>query len=156
MDKRIVVVSDSHGNQQILKDILLCHPHADLYLHLGDSEESLQNIYPFISVKGNNDYFIEEETKIVTIDDLKIYMTHGHKMHLSKENMVARANLHHCNAFFYGHTHVPFYEYYKGIYLLNPGSLAYPRSSYGKTYAIIDLIQDHTVNVEIKSLEKNY
>ncbi len=152
MLKRMIVVSDSHGNASILKDIVHRYPTADLYLHLGDSEESPQMLYPFVSVKGNNDYLIEEEVKIITFEPLKIFMTHGHRMYLSKENMVAKARLNHCNAFFYGHTHVPFYEYYEGVHLLNPGSLSYPRSSYGTTYAIVDIDKNQQVKVKIKSI----
>ena len=124
------------------------HPDAIAYLHLGDSQESEQEIYPFISVKGNNDYLINDEIKILHIENLNIFMTHGHRMYLSKDNMLAKAKANKCNMFLFGHTHRPYYEFYEGVHILNPGSLTYPRSVLNETYAIIN-IDDENVDVQI-------
>lgn len=146
--KEIVVVSDSHGNSQILLDIVNKHPYALAYLHLGDSQDYESNIHPFITVKGNNDYFISKEHRIIKIDNLMIYMIHGHKMYLNKENMVNKAKEKQCNVFLFGHTHRPFYEYVDGIHLLNPGSLSYSRSQIGETYATIKILNDKEIQVD--------
>ena len=151
MKKQIIVVSDSHSNNQILKDIYLLYPNADAYLHLGDSEDYEANIYPFITVRGNNDYYIDLEYRIIQIDNVRIYMTHGHKMYLSKENMAIKAKKNNCQMFLFGHTHKPFYELYDGIYLVNPGALAYPRSTMQETYAII-YIENDRIDVQFKQI----
>ena len=148
--KKIIIVSDSHGNDKALKDIILAHPNADAYLHLGDSETFEENIYPFITIKGNNDYYIVNEYRILHIGPLNIYMTHGHKMYLDKENIVSKARKNNCNMFLFGHTHKPFYELYKGIYIINPGSLAYPRSTMGETFAIVTIKDDNSIDVEFQ------
>ncbi|MNH47803.1 Phosphodiesterase YfcE [compost metagenome] len=40
--------------------------------------------------------------------------------------------------FIQGHTHIPVAEYKNGLYLLNPGSIALPKSNYPHTYGIIE------------------
>ncbi len=146
--EQIVVASDSHGNKKILDEIVLRHPRAISYLHLGDSGLSQDEIYPFISVKGNNDYLIDNEFRIVNINFLNIYMVHGHKMYLSKENMASKARQNNCNFFIFGHTHRPYFEIYQNVYLLNPGALAYPRGNMGATYAIINILDKEQIKVE--------
>ena len=150
--KQIIVVSDSHFNTSILKDIAFKHQNADLFLHAGDSEDYEANIYPFVSVKGNNDYLITDEIRIITFENLRILLTHGHKMYLSKENIVLKAKKHNCNVFIHGHTHVPYIEKVDDIYILNPGSLSYPRSVMGETYAIISIDDNKNVEIEIKQM----
>ena len=39
---RILVVSDSHGNDAALRRALLSQPKAEVVIHLGDGEEELQ------------------------------------------------------------------------------------------------------------------
>ena len=36
---KIIVVSDTHGNEKKLENIILKHQDADLFLHLGDGAE---------------------------------------------------------------------------------------------------------------------
>ena len=148
--KQILVVSDSHCNHDALMYLYSLYPKAVAYLHLGDSQESASYIYPFITIKGNNDYMISEEYRIVNIEHLKIYMIHGHQMYLNKDNMVAKANRYGCNVFMYGHTHVPFYEFYNGVHILNPGALNRPRSPIGATYALINIDDNNNISFEIK------
>lgn len=150
--KQILVVSDSHCNHDVLLYLLSIYPNALAYLHLGDSQESASYIYPFITIKGNNDFLIKEEYRIINVDCLKIYMIHGHQIYRNKDSMVARAHKYGCNVFLYGHTHVPFYEYYDGVHILNPGALNYPRTPLGATYALININKDNSIDVEIKQL----
>ena len=150
--KKIVVVSDSHSNSYLLKKICLLHEDADVFLHAGDSEDNEINIYPFVSVKGNNDYYINDESKIIKIGDFSIYITHGHKIEKSIENLTRIAKMNGCKIIIYGHTHVPFYQENDGVYILNPGALAYPRSAIGQTYAIISITNDNKVIIEHKQL----
>ena len=50
---KIVVISDNHGDKDVIERIVNIHKDADLYLHCGDSQMFDHEIYPFISVKGN-------------------------------------------------------------------------------------------------------
>ena len=39
----------------------------------------------------------------------------------------------------FGHTHVPYNQYHDGIYMLNPGSIAFPRDCSRPSYGLIDI-----------------
>ena len=81
--KYIIVTSDSHGNTNALKNIALRYPDAFCYLNLGDFCDSEEAISPFLSVKGNNDYLPIPLQRIITIDNKRILMLHGHNTFLS-------------------------------------------------------------------------
>ena len=146
---QIIVVSDNHGDKEILKKVLDANPNASLYLHLGDSEMFEYELFPFISVKGNNDYYIEQESKIISFGKYKAYMCHGHKMYLNEENMLNKAIANNCKFFLFGHIHRPFIKEVNGIYLLCPGSLNYPRSQEGCTYLKIDINDEGNISINI-------
>jgi putative phosphoesterase len=150
--KTPIVVSDSHCDTYTLKHIANIHPDALAYLHAGDSQDYEINLYPFVTVKGNNDYYITQDSKILNIEFLKIYLTHGHKMILTEQNMVQKAKNADCNMFIFGHTHRPFYQEVDGVHLLNPGSTNYSRSPVGQTYAIITLKDDQKIDVTFETI----
>ena len=61
---KIMIVSDSHGNNQYLNKALEEEKTFDLFLHLGDLEGSEYFIESFVEGKkeliaGNNDYYVE-------------------------------------------------------------------------------------------------
>ena len=62
---KILLVSDSHGHEQILKDLYRQYPKMDLYLHAGDSALDISSIYPYISVRGNCDYYPFDDRYLV-------------------------------------------------------------------------------------------
>ena len=150
--KKIIVTSDSHGDTYLLKQIASKHSDAIAYLHAGDSLDFEANLYPFVTIKGNNDYYISQESKTINIEPLRIYMTHGHKMYLKEENMVAKAKQLDCNMFIYGHTHVPFFQVVDGVHLLNPGACRYSRSIIGATYAIITISDNQEIDVTFETI----
>ena len=150
--KKIIVASDSHCDTYNLKHIAKVHPDAIAYLHAGDSQDYEANLYPFVTVRGNNDYYVSNETRIINIEPLRIYMTHGHKMYLSEENMVNKAKQVDCNMFIYGHTHSPFYQVVDGVHLLNPGSVRNSRSIIGPTYAIILINENNEIEVTFETI----
>lgn len=150
----IVVTSDSHGNTNALKDIALRYPDAFCYLNLGDFCDSEEAISPFLSVKGNNDYLPIPLQRIITIDNKKILMLHGHNVFLSLSNLLSIAKRNNCNIILYGHTHVLSYKVIDNIYIINPGAISYPRSEYGSTYALI-YFNNNNIEVKFKSLDTN-
>ena len=150
--KEIVVVSDTHYNNEPLKEIVRRFPSAIAYLHLGDSQVSEAELFPFVSVKGNNDYLIEKEERLLTIRGFVVYMTHGHKMYLSQENMLFKAKQKQCDIFLFGHTHRPFYEVIDGIHFINPGSASLSRSAVGNTFAVITLLDDGKIDVSFETI----
>lgn len=54
---KIVVVSDSHGRNDILNAIREKHPDAGLFIHCGDLEDDPMFYPGYIVVRGNNDYY---------------------------------------------------------------------------------------------------
>ena len=82
---RILVVSDTHGNDAGLRGALLAQPKAEVVIHLGDGEEEVQRArgsFPekmFLQVRGNCDW--GSSLPVVgeyTVDGVKIFYTHGH------------------------------------------------------------------------------
>ena len=77
---KIVVCSDNHYNFDVLDKILADNPDADYYWHLGDSEANEEkDIYPFVSVRGNNDYLNLPVFKIFEVGGHRFFLTHGHR-----------------------------------------------------------------------------
>ncbi len=150
--KYIVVTSDSHGNTNALKDIALRYPDAFCYLNLGDFCDSEEAISPFLAIKGNNDYLPIPLQRIITIDNTRILMLHGHNIFLSLSNLLAIAKRNNCNIILYGHTHILNYKIIDNVHIINPGAITYPRSEYGQTYALI-YFNDNTIEVKFKSLD---
>lgn len=54
---KIIVVSDSHGKQGILEQIVEKHPDADAYLHCGDIEDYAGKLSVLYRRTGNNDIY---------------------------------------------------------------------------------------------------
>lgn len=141
---KIILTSDIHGNKEALKQILLRHKDADLYLDAGDSQLSPRELSPFISVKGNCDYDIDLLHSFTLSTPIgKLYIQHLPTIPYSvlyNEEIKIIIN---------GHTHIPSYKKIENTYFLNPGSLTYPRSKDVGTYMIIE-IKD---KIDIKILE---
>ena len=58
-----------------------------------------------------------------------VLLTHGHSYGVSmgREGLAEEAKSRGCDVAMFGHTHRPFLETVKGVLLVNPGSLSYPR-----------------------------
>lgn len=135
---KILLVSDSHGDDQILKTLYNQYPNMDLYLHAGDSQSNPENIKPFISVMGNCDYNYDflDHIKIKTPYGY-LYMEHDHGRDFKE--LLENPNI---KIYVCGHTHIPEIKKVNDKYFINPGSISQPRSYKGKTYAILDINKD--------------
>lgn len=132
---KICVVSDSHGNREILEKIYQINPCCDIYLHLGDSQLEEYLIHPFVSVKGNCDYFLEYPNfRIVDTPYGKLYCEHGH---IHGKGNISLLNQYGCKVYLYGHTHIYKLEQIGDYYFVNPGSASRPRDDSNGTYLII-------------------
>ena len=126
--KKIVVISDTHGNISLIEKLLPIINESDYLIHLGDG---IKDLVPFmrdikaetIWVYGNCDGGGED--KIIEIDGLKILLTHGdrHGVKNSLYALHARAKEEQVSVVFYGHTHVYSIIEEEGVTLINPGSL---------------------------------
>ena len=90
--KKILIFSDTHGDINRCLDIIEKADSVSAIFHAGDytgDAEDLESIYPNIPiyyVKGNNDYFSKTPSHmLVTIDGVKIFITHGHEQNVKYE-----------------------------------------------------------------------
>lgn len=147
---RILIVSDTHGRLDNLKQVLvLVKP--ERILHLGDAigqEDYIQKLAdcPLDIVRGNCDMYSDlPDTKIVEIGGHKIFMTHGHHHAVKYDNreLVRAAEDAGADVALYGHTHIPEISYASGkngtITVVNPGSISLPRQeNYRPSYAMLN------------------
>ena len=145
---RLVVFSDSHGNFDALYTVVRRHPEADAFVHLGDGEKEMGEIvrvFPekiFYCVCGNCDSGSDaKSTEVLVLEGVRVFMTHGDMhsvkydlLHLKHEARSRKAKL-----ALFGHTHIAHQEYDNQLYLLNPGSVSYPRVG-NPTYGIADIL----------------
>ena len=144
---RILLISDSHGNNEAVDELIVKWPDVDMYLHAGDSECHPRSIYPFRVVRGNCDYSFDMQ------DELLIPTAFGNVLVRHKKEVTQkRLEKDNVKVFIYGHTHVPECVKRKGVAFINPGSLAYPRSELGQTYMILDL-DEEKIEVSLYSYE---
>lgn len=145
-----VIVSDNHGQENILTDIKSVHSDADLFFHLGDSEFDFYDneLKDFIKVAGNCDYGDAFDPQcIVHRNEINVFVTHGHRyaVNTSRHQLASAAAEHHCQLAFYGHTHIKRVETIQGVVCINPGSIAQSRSNDPESYAVITFDESEKV-----------
>lgn len=155
MSKKILVVSDSHGNTANLrKAIEVFGPRGEqleLLIHLGDIQGEVESIErlvdcPVEAVSGNCDFIPQlPGTKIITIEGQKVLLTHGHRYgcKAGTEQMKELARANGAGLVLYGHTHIPMIDEHSGIKAMNPGSISQPRQEgHRPTYLVITIEDD--------------
>jgi putative phosphoesterase len=164
-NKKLLVISDSHGSVSILKvifrwarDRLPPNDSICCAAFLGDGISDLQpaaDAAGFYSnweyVKGNNDYNagIFPDSTVFDFADHRFYLCHGHRHNLYSGyfSLVNAAQSNDADIVLFGHTHVPFCKREDGILLVNPGSAGRPRSKIGATFAVIECVTGETPKV---------
>ena len=145
---KILLVSDTHGNNAALDKLAKLFPNMDMYLHAGDSEASEWSIYPFSSVLGNCDYYSDyPEHMELSIPNGKLWMQHRPNIDIEK------LKKHNVRLFLYGHTHRRDYHVIDGITFINPGAISFARDDYYYSYAIIS-INENEIDVIFKQLDE--
>jgi len=132
---RIIVVSDTHGSYDRLSEVLRRnYRDAEIFIHLGDGLSEFEKLsfdYPqnaFIGVRGNNDPGADAPyEKTVCAAGKKIFITHGHLFGVkhSIEPLLEKGHSEDADIVLFGHTHGAFQDYDDGMYIINPGSLAF-------------------------------
>lgn len=157
---KIVVISDNHGNKNIMQQVIETE-RPDLKIHLGDSQMQASEIKMMFDyyVGGNNDVNFQNEELVFEIEGVKIGICHGHTFNFSYfdqstmvESLLTFAKHHHVKIMMFGHTHVPFFQKINEIILLNPGSIFLPRQSDKKTYATLILNNAKVKKITIKKV----
>lgn len=138
--KKVVVMSDSHRNDQNVEKVIRQQPHADAYLHCGDFCGD-SRVFPEISiVLGNCDYDLSLPRKMIThFEGVGIFMVHGDKIYDRNRTLARWAKENNCQIAVHGHTHSCVDEVVNGIRILNPGSLSMNRDGSPLSYIVIDI-----------------
>ncbi|WP_034550891.1 metallophosphoesterase [Carnobacterium funditum] len=146
---KVLVVSDSHGDRDILVELIKKYKEkVDAMIHCGDSElaETDSVWQDMMTVKGNTDFEQAYPTvRTAEIDQEQIIWVHGHlhDVKKSKQTLLLAAKEAQAKFAFFGHTHELGVEILDGILMLNPGSILSPRGAYRvKTYAIVETVKN--------------
>ncbi len=150
-NKIFLIASDFHDSMLALERTLElateCHANKIILLgdifgaHAYEMVERLNTVaYKLTIVKGNNDGFADElpdkdfkvfDQTYENINGKIAYLCHGNKLNWARADELGAKIL------MFGHFHVPMLKKENGLLLLCPGSMAQPRSSVGKTFAVI-------------------
>lgn len=154
---RILVVSDTHGNESML---FKAHQQAgviDAVIHTGDGEldallleETLGGTV--LRVAGNCDQNSTAPRELlVTLAGKRLLITHGdlYKVKSGLDQLVTHGKETGVDLILYGHTHLALAEQREGIQLLNPGTL-WGQASF-LSYGILE-ISPHQITATVHQL----
>ncbi|WP_044336644.1 metallophosphoesterase family protein [Rossellomorea aquimaris] len=132
---KIIVVSDTHmpkirrGLPEILKEDL---KKSDLIIHAGDFQtldvyNEFMEYGELVAVVGNVDdpdlQALLPQKRIIMKKGLKIGVVHGDGMGKTTEKRALEAfQPDEVDLIIFGHSHIPYSRYMKGVFLFNPGS----------------------------------
>lgn len=142
---KILLIGDTHGKLDKFRDIFPKITSVDLIAHTGDHISDAAGIekefsVPVVSVRGNCDGgYSHDDFEIISTEAGDILLTHGHMENVKGGlmNLFYKAKENGCTAAFFGHTHVPLTDEYRGVHFVNPGSLTLPRDGSDGSYAIV-------------------
>lgn len=139
---RIGIISDTHG--VLHERVPEVFAGVDQILHAGDVGgdeilQALREIAPVTSVPGNNDDGMGEEFARVTLDGLRIAITHilprPHDLDARVTRELARRP---ADLVVFGHSHLPHDERVAGVWYFNPASSGPRRFDYPTSVGIIE------------------
>ncbi len=153
---KFLVFSDSHNSTNGMDHAIEKHKEIRHIIHCGDVAadiEYLHHVYgathSICGVCGNNDFSATDPFyRIFTCDEVKIYLTHGHKEHVKHSILQLKDALkkNGCVLGIFGHTHEQYLQNEDGIVLLNPGSIGY----FKQEYALLNIEKN---KIEIKHMK---
>lgn len=147
--KTILVMSDSHGDQAVVEQIVHYYKdRVDAIFHNGDSELPFSaRVWEEVQVvAGNCDYDEAYPDHLVTeVGDVRIAQTHGHLfgINYSWQRLDYWAEEVEADICLYGHLHAAHAEKRGDTLFLNPGSVLQPRGLVQKKlYALVTIKKD--------------
>ena len=144
----LLVFSDTHLNTRRM-EYAVSQADPDIIVHLGDNIDDITRICEkmpamiFHMVKGNCDTHSTGETeKILTVENIKILMTHGHEYHvkeglslLKKHAVKLEADL-----VLFGHTHGAAIVKEVNMTLMNPGQMEEHKERKRASYGVVTIV----------------
>lgn len=95
-----------------------------------------------IAVRGNCDSEVDQmvldfpvmsDYSTILYNGRRLFLTHGHIYNI---NNIPKLN--EGDVLIYGHTHVPLAEKKDGIFVINPGSITFPKENNPNTYGVLE------------------
>ena len=147
---KLLIMSDTHGDAEVIGKVRSFYPEADAVVHCGDSElpydhQALQDIE---RVRGNCDRETDfPEEKVFQVGDATVFVTHGHLFNVKSSilSLTYRAKELGADICCFGHSHVLGAEMINDTLFINPGSLLKPRGRAEKTFVVVEIKQDSYV-----------
>ena len=158
--KKILVMSDTHGNKANMAAAINKFGDVDFIIHLGDYARDAEFLKTLTKKKvyavcGNCDITSRAESEmVIRAGGKKILAVHGHKQGV--KTSLIRLGLYalekNVDAALFGHTHKPTEHMYEGVVLYNPGSLGEPR---GRRPSVgIITIDDGILRIKTHKIER--
>lgn len=145
---KILVLGDTHGRLDKVRDIWPKLREIDLIAHTGDHYADAKRLarefdVPVIGVRGNCDTSGPQK-QIISTEYGDILLVHGHHENVKYDlnALRYRALEENCRAVFFGHTHESLVTDSDGVWFVNPGSLSLPREGNSGSYAIVRTAED--------------
>lgn len=154
MATQFVVMSDSHGDYDIVKDIKDRYQgKVDAIFHNGDSElKSSDPVWDGIYVvRGNCDYDDGyPENNVVELNGITIAQTHGHlyQINFMWDRLDLFAQEAGADICLYGHLHRASAWRMEDIVFINPGSVLQPRGEVMEKLYTLVTVTDTTIKVD--------
>lgn len=146
---KVVITSDSHGQTDFIKKLAFIHQDANLFLDCGDSCKSENELKPFLTVKGNCDFYNHPRYRIINLGENKIYLFHGDRYFLTDDLLARLSKDNNCNIIIHGHTHIRKFVVYDNVYILCPGSISIPRGG-NPSYIVLEISDLNQIKVSFK------
>ena len=147
---KLLIMSDTHGDAEVIGKVRSFYPEADAVVHCGDSE--LPYDHPALEdierVRGNCDRGTDfPEEKVFQVGDTTVFVTHGHLFNVKSSilSLTYRAKELGADICCFGHSHVLGAEMINDTLFINPGSLLKPRGRAEKTFVVVEIKQDSYV-----------
>ena len=160
---RILIVSDTHGYNEDFYEVLKKTGEPDLLIHAGDLQGLEKELPRLVKcdiqmVSGNNDFSLSlKQEQVFDVEGYRFLLTHGHRegVYYGTDRLLYKAMQYEANVVVFGHTHKPVIEYDNdsGIWLINPGSLTFPRQLNRKpSFILADIDRQGEIHFTINYL----
>ena len=131
--KKLIIVSDSHGNGKTIEKLRPLIAENDYFIHLGDGAGDTRELFREYPDKvylcaGNCDFFSPLPADgLLDIEGVRIFYCHGHKYRVKShlQELALAAKSRGADIALYGHTHEARITEIDGVTLINPGTLKY-------------------------------
>ena len=172
--KRVLIVSDSHGQTVDIRKAIVNTGEIDLFIHLGDIIDDPDIIrqwlmgkcglkakeIPSLFLAGNCDgrwlkRKLHRRPVLFRVNGLAFFATHGDAYGVEDglERLQELAEANDIDVMLFGHTHIPYEGIYGKTRILNPGSISYPRAGQPKTYIVLTFYGEKRYDVKIKRMD---